>query len=472
VTYRPNVHVVERAEGLSSLLSVSSDGSTLVFDRTRGALTTLATGDIVLIKGLLARKVIAVETAASELAVLTVPVGLLDLVSDGQIRVQAPIHFGAPQSGRSAMLLPNLWDQLTNVVAPSVLAQTEDRRRQAERAGVKDAYGNLAKAPFKSLMSGWETSFSVTPTAGRLNVTIELKKSMAGVAAVVTGEGYLADFDFSSAIDVEQSVVERLEMGYKKLNGVMNFTWKVATDEGATLRGNARIKLPAAIEIPLYQYLGGLPLFLELSSAVLIKPAIGAGHEYSHGAFRITFDGYQAFRVKEGNVDSDGSVTGDIQLLTVDNRSALAPLGMVVAFAAPRIELSIGVSKILKFDDIKEGAAKADKYFDLLGTRVFGQDAVDKFKKSPMQILTPTKIVEAAMGSNAAAFIELVTSTGMSDTGSSVMVPCTRTDIHLKASVGASASAFGQKVGDAQKDIFTKDFTRVKPSENALCAAP
>ena len=33
VTYRPNVHVVERAQGLSSLLSVSSDGSTLVISK-------------------------------------------------------------------------------------------------------------------------------------------------------------------------------------------------------------------------------------------------------------------------------------------------------------------------------------------------------------------------------------------------------------------------------------------------------
>jgi hypothetical protein len=50
-----------------------------------------------------------------------------------------------------------------------------------------------------------------------------------------------------------------------------------------------------------------------------------------------------------------------------------------------------------------------------------------------------------------------------------VMVPCTRTDLHMSIGVGASAKAFGQNVGDVDKKIFTKDFTRVRPSENALC---
>ena len=86
-----------------------------------------------------------------------------------------------------------------------------------------------------------------------------------------------------------------------------------------------------------------------------------------------------------------------------------------------------------------------------------------------MSEVTATKIVDAAMGSNAAAYIQLVTTSGMSYTGSAVMVPCSRTDLHMGVKVGASAKAFGQSVGDADKEIFGKDLTRVYPSENALC---
>ena len=46
---------------------------------------------------------------------------------------------------------------------------------------------------------------------------------------------------------------------------------------------------------------------------------------------------------------------------------------------------------------------------------------------------------------------------------------CTRTDVHIKADVGASANALGQGVGTTQKTIFTKDFTRVVPGANELC---
>ena len=257
-------------------------------------------------------------------------------------------------------------------------------------------------------------------------------------------------------------------MGYKKLNGLMNFRWDVQTTAAGALRGNAKMKLPAAIEIPLYQYLGGLPLFLEISSAVLIKPAFGAQYEFAHGEFRITYDGYQSFRAKDGNVDADGVVTGDIKLEESTAGSGAA-VGLVVAFAAPRIELSVGVSKILKFDGFKEAAAKADNYFDKLVTKAFGADGLAKFKASPMSLVTAGKIVDSAMGSNGAAYIELTTSSGMSHTGTAVLSPCTRTDLHMAVHVGASANAFGQSVGDVRKEIFKKDITRIVPSEDMLC---
>jgi len=471
VTYRPNVKVVEQKEGTNALVSVSTDGSTLVFDRSRGAIPPLAVGDIIMIKGLLARKIIAAETSGDEIAVLTIPARLVEMVSDGQIRLQAPIRFGSAQAVAASSPPHGAWATIGNRLIPPLYAQspTEERRKAAERGGVRDAYGNVASSPFKALMSGWETEFSAVPAAGRLNITLQMKKSVGNVAAVVTGEGYLADFDFSSEIDVERSVVERLKVAYKKLNGVMNFKWEVQTTKGGTLRGNAYIKLPAAIEIPLYQYLGGLPLFLEISSAVIIKPALGASYEFSRGAFRVTYDGYQTFRVKEGVVDADGNVTGDIQLLESESGSG-APIGMVVTFAAPRIELSVGVSKVLKFDGVKEAAEKADKAFDFLVGKTFGAEALAKFKNSPMSKVTGSKIVDAAMGSDAAAYLQLVTSSGMSHTGTAVMVACTRTDLHMAVKVGVSANAFGQSVGDAEKEIFKKDMTRVKPSENALCS--
>ena len=474
VTYRPNVHVIEYDDGYDALVSVSTDGSTLVFDRRLGRIPTVKDGDVILIKRLLARKVIASQANGDELAMLTVPAGLLDIVSDAKIRVHAPIRFGDAKPLALAAPLPSPapspWQLLADALVPPAYAQSPvaERRKAAENNGRRDAYGNLAKAPYEAMKSGWETKFSVEPVPGRLNLSLQMKKSVSGVAAVVSGEGYLADFDFDAGIDVERSKVEQMQLTYRKLNGVMNFKWDVQTVKDGELRGNARVKLPAAIEIPLYQYLGGLPLYLEVSAAVIIKPALGAQYEFSRGAFRITYDGYQSFSAREGVVDADGNVSGDIRLLESNSGSG-APIGMVVAFAAPRLELSIGVSKILKFDGMKDAAAKADQYFDILVGKAFGEEALAKFKSSPLSEVTPTKIVDAAMGSDAAAYIELITTSGMSHTGTAVMVPCTRTDLHMAVKVGASAHALGQGAGDVDKEIFAKDVTRVRPSGNAMC---
>jgi hypothetical protein len=468
VTYKSNVHLIEQADGTNALVSVSTDGSTLVFDRTSGAIPQMADGDVILIKGLLARKIVASQTEGDELAVLTVPAGLLDLVTDAKIHLEVPIRFGSPQP--LAALRPSPFDRLTSVLVAPVFAQSpvEDRRRAAEAAGRRDAFGNLAKMPFHAVFDDWDTQFSAEPSSGRVNLHLQMKKSIGNAAAVITGEGYLADFDFSSDIDVEHSVTERVQMNYRKINGTMNFKWDIQTTKAGSLLGNARIKLPAAIQIPLYQYLGGLPLFLEISSAALIKPGFASQYEFARGSFRITYDGYQGFSAKGGNVDADGVVTGDIKVEESDAGSG-PPVGLVVTFAAPRIELSIGVSKVLKFDGVKDAAAKADKAFDMLATRAFGAEAVAKFKSSPMSQVTAGKIVDAAMGSNAAAYFEFTASTGMSHSGSAVIVPCTRTDVYLSGAVGASANGFGQNIGNAQKTIFTKDYTRVVPSENQLC---
>lgn len=469
VTYRPNVRLVEHADAAKALVSISTDGSTLVFDRSLGAIPALGVGDVLVIKQLLARKIIAVETNGNETAVLTAPAALNEIVADGKISIHAPIHFGrALASARPVR--QSIWANIADGVVTPAYAQspTETRRQEAEQKGVSDAYGNVVKAPFNAIVSGWKTKFSAEPADGRLNLTLQMKKSMGNVAAVITGEGYLADFDFSSDIDVQRSTVEKMQATYRKLNGTMNFKWAVQTTAGGKLVGNAKIKLPAAIEIPLYQYLGGLPLYLEISSAVLIKPALNGEYEFSRGAFHVTYDGYQTFRVKEGVTDADGNVTGDIKLEDAENGSGAAS-GLVIAFAAPRIELSIGVTKVLPFSGVKEAAAKADKYFDILVNRAFGPDALAKFKASPMSEVTASKIADAAMGSDAAAFLELTTSSGTSHSGSAAMVPCTRTDLHMWVMVGASAHAMGQSVGDASKEIFRKDVTRVVPSEDALC---
>jgi hypothetical protein len=268
---------------------------------------------------------------------------------------------------------------------------------------------------------------------------------------------------------VEHTKYQNIQMGIKNLNGAMNFKWEVATDKPGAHTGDDRIKLPAGIEIPLYEYLDGLPLYLEISSALILRPALSGGAEYSRGAFRVNFSGYQHFSGAKGNIDADGKVSGDIQFVEGQNISALAPLGMVVAFAAPRIELSFGITKIFPQDTLESAAEKVDQIADYLAKKALSPDVYDAFKASKFGTDPISKGVKAMTQSDATAFFEMVTSSGMSFTGASAIVPCTRHDIHLWGKVGVSAQLMGMDMGATTKDIYKKDFTRIDPPGTKLC---
>jgi hypothetical protein len=144
-------------------------------------------------------------------------------------------------------------------------------------------------------------------------------------------------------------------------------------------------------------------------------------------------------------------------------------MGMVVAFAAPRMELSFGASRVLKFDQVKEAAERVDQIAEELGKRMFGEDGWERWKKSPAGSVSLGKAAENAVASDAAGYLELVTSSGMSNSGMSAIFPCTRTDLHLMVKVGAAAQVFGQSLGRADQEIFKKDVTRVDPPGTKLC---
>jgi hypothetical protein len=463
VEYQPTVKRVKRAVGLGALRAVSKEGSTLLFGRSLLDLHSLRRGDVLLVEGLLARKVLATDTIGGDIAVLTEPATLGETIRNGRIELNAKVQF-AGELSRAGQAAASAWDRLGAVFVSHAHAQKlED-------------LPDVAKDVVEGIYKGWDTRFSAVPEKGRLNLSIHLTRNVGGFKALITGDGYLSDFEMDSGIEVEHGVVEQLEMSQKRLNGVMNFRWEVAKDSPGPEASEDRIKLPAAISIPLYELLGGLPLFLEISSAMIIKPAISGGKQYSRGAFRITYDGYQSFQIKQGTIDPAGNVTGDIQFLESQNISAVAPFGMVVAFAAPRIELTFGTSKVMDLGGIKqlrEDLATAAEIVDTaahtLVRRTLGEEGLDRLKSSLGGSLSLSQAVSNSLASDAAGYLELVASTGMSHTGMSAIVPCTRHDMNMVVKVGASAQAFGQQIGKVGTDVFKRHVVRIDPPGTRLC---
>ncbi|HMI54192.1 MAG TPA: hypothetical protein VK525_21970 [Candidatus Saccharimonadales bacterium] len=470
VTYQPDVKVMEQAEAEDQIIGQSSDGAALLFASSSHKAGELKEGDVLLVKGMFARKVWGAEAGPDGVLVLTQQATIPEVVQDGTMDVQAPIRFGALQAGNDEQVsLP--WNPARGWMHPySVRAQIGDAASmsKAEEKGRRDAYGNMAKAAVSSVTEGWNTTFKATPAEGKLNLELTLSKEVGDFAAKITGDGYLANFNFNSTMGVKQSAMDRFQTGFKNLNGVMNFKWEVAKKDAGPHSEDVRIKLPAAVTIPLAQYLEGMPLFLEISSALIVKPEI-AGAELSHGSFRITYDGYQSFQVKKGNVDSSGNVTGNIEYFEPLNVAPAAPMGLVVAFAAPRLELSFGTAKVFKMETLKVAAEKVDKLADELARRLLQPEQYAAFKAGPMGRFSLGQAAEKALQSEAAAYFEMVSSSGMSYSGLSVLTPCSRADVTLLGVVGASAEFFGESVADSRKEIFKKQITKITPPGTKLC---
>ena len=442
--YAPSVAVMEHGEGLAALKEISTNGDLLLFAGNNSTIAALRPGSVLLIKGLLAKKVLAVGEDDGDIGVLTEPASITDVVQEGHLEYDYPVRFSTGGVVNTA-LNPEA-ESAHDGFASDLLVQT------AHAAAPPDASEAPTAALTKTfVVKDWTVEVTATPGDDRVNLKVKASREGNGFKATVIGDGYLQNFDAGGDLTVEHGKVEQLQMINRKLNGTMNFTWSVKLDVADRPFQSVKIDIPVMVNIPLAPMLGGLPFFLVIDGAVLIKPGFGAAEEISYGEFRITYDGTQRFKIHEGTVDPEGNVSGTIELMKWDNYSKVAPVGLVVAFAAPKIELTFGISKALKtLSDFDKPAEKADKMFDMLGRKVFGNDAMDKLKDVNVE-----KALDVIKGNEASASFELVSSSGTS-AGVLSWGPCQQTDIYISATVAANAKLMGNSAGEAKKELWKK----------------
>lgn len=465
VTYRSNVRTMEEAEAKQAILGLSSDETCFLFDSSNATARALHAGDVLFIKNLTARRVLGTQETPDGIAVLTEPAVITDVVEDGTIHIQAPVRFGPAVA---AAPRPKSFWSLDPLLAEPAYAQspTGTMANQAEQKGTQDAYGNMAKGLLHAIIDDWDTSYQATPGEGKTDLNLTLKKSVGGLEALITGQGYISNFGFESDTVISKGAVQNMDAAFKNLNGVMNFQWVIAKDSPGVMADESRIKLPGALEVPLSKLVGGLPLYLQVSAAILIHPALTGGKEYSKGQFRITYDGYQHFKVKPGNVDSDGNLKGDIDLGDHQDLSPVAPLGMVVAFCAPRIELSFGLHKIYESLDTKKAADIVDKYADIIAKKLLNPSQLANFQKNKLNLGNTFK---NALQSDAMAYIQAIGTSASSFSSNSAILPCERYDLTFVVQVGASAELAGLSLGKTSKDVLNKSKTKVDPPGATEC---
>ena len=219
LAYAPGVVTLERRAGLAALKEISTSGDLLLFSGSNSTIASLKPGSVLLIKGLLAKKVLAVQEDEGDIAVLTEPAGITDVVQDGHLRYDYPVRFASSGVVNTA-LAPGAPDG--DWLAGDLLVST------AYAAAPPDD----AEAPSAALtktfdVKGWTVEVTATPQNDKVDLKVKASKEGNGFKATVIGDGYMQNFDAGGDLTVEHGKVEQLEMINKKLNGTMNFTWSV-----------------------------------------------------------------------------------------------------------------------------------------------------------------------------------------------------------------------------------------------------
>jgi hypothetical protein len=185
---------------------------------------------------------------------------------------------------------------------------------------------------------------------------------------------------------------------------------------------------------------------------LIIKPGFGAKKEAAKGSFKITYDGQEGIQVHAGNAQASGTVVGDGSIGNVVSES-LAPHGLVVGMAAPKITLGLGLESAMDMLTSAFPSSLADSLSDFLSNSTAGKWVKKKADKS--------------FKTQASASVQTVAVFTMAAAGSLAMLPCKLSHVMLEFKAGADGYLLGKKVGDKEVVLLKKDFVIREPDVNA-----
>jgi hypothetical protein len=430
-TFTEKVVKMEQVAFVKSILSISTDNSTLVFDPSDDSASRLQEGSILFVPGIAMRKVDVATKQDGNLVVVTEDAPLVEAFKDANIKWSAPVKFSEIQQPRAEAGPPAPAGQLERIL--SSLQPT--------------AYADAGGLSLSGEDDGWAYTVKAAPAPDKLNLDLDVSRKYNGLAVKVTGSGYVQNFETAATIMIKDSQLKYFDYQNKNLNGQVNFGWEAAKDEPGVEALEQRIKLPSSFTIPLP--IGGLPFSLEVSEALLLHPAFTGGKEVARGRFRVEYNGVQGFSFNEGNINQEGTGGADGSIVDHFSLSPVAPVGFVAAVSMPRIELKLGTDTV--FQVVKKYAPPglADAALNLLKKTPFGnkiQQAVsDKLKTTGAayaQVIITTTTIAAGVGS---------------------LIPCQKAQLITTISVGANATVLGKEKGKVSKEIFHQEKTIVMP---------
>lgn len=431
ITLTSNTVRIDESTTRRLLKSVGSDGDVFVFDNSDPRIQGLHEGQILLLDTVAVRKVLAVAKKDNLIVVGTDYASLTDFIQKGQLKWNAPIKFGSlysaqnssapPRSASSTWLIPN---------------------------GIVYAAGT--QLSYSGKVDGWDTTMSATPSSNRLDIELKVSKNYQGMNVMTSAKGYLKDFLSSADVEVAQGDLSNFSYNATDLNGEVDVQYAATRDGDAAGMDKPNIKLPPLAKIPMP--IDGIPFMLTISANLILKPGFGAKKEAASGSFQITYNGDEGFQVKGGTPQASSTIDGSGSIGHIDTAS-LAPHGIVVGVAAPKITLSLGMQSAMDVLTQAFPSSLADSVSDFLTSTSAG-----KWAKKQMNSTFKTE---------AAAYVQTVAVGTMASEGSLGMIPCKLTRLLLQFQGGADAYLLGQKATDKDLILAKKEFVVREPDINA-----
>jgi hypothetical protein len=432
VEYAPVVETFDHSELQSSLLGVSSDGHGFVFQHASPGIKALKAGDVMMVKGELAAKVVGAVTDQDQTLVLVDQASLHDVVKSGEIKMDLPVRFHG--SGK--------------------FARRESRPFASTVLDLLETPVQAQQIPVGTKIAGWTVAkWSMTAADNEADYDLVMVKSEGGFEAWVGMKGWIGNFDISSDLSMQggsSGVLSQIAAKASNLSGFVTVEWEIGKSTPGVWDTEDRVKLPAGISIPLAPFLGGMPLTLDISSAVLVHPGLTGNNEFAHGGFNVSFSGGGNFQSpSSGDLSGTGSMSIKDQITVSNSISPIAPNAMLIAFCAPRIELRYDV-----LGPFANALGSAGGVVDKVYNRLLGllpPTVQNGIANSPLSKMTPSNFLK----SNADVYLEFVVTGGVTHSASASLFQCTSTTIVYALKAGAAADLFGLTNGAAvEKELF------------------
>jgi hypothetical protein len=414
IQWTKNTVVVDSNTAQGALTSVSTDGHVLVFSTSDPRILNLASGQVLVLEDLGARRVLGTVRQGLLTAVATNAAALTDFIQDGTIQF--------PNTSKA----PTILDQQDTNFAPGV-----DERGENALTGVVNEWQYTAKGDTDN--NNLEFSFSG-------------EKHLNGFDARVQGEGHLENSGFSFLADIHGAKLQKL-MFTAPIQGNLKVNWAAKTSGPNSGIGERRLRLPAFFkEIFVANH---LPFLYEISANLIFIPGLGSQKDSVSGGFEVNYEGKGGFMATAKDSTPVKQMEASPQSVQKVASSALAPHGVVLAVNAPKIAFSFGTGSFMEavhssVPTVLKNSRSADA-FEARLSKFLSKDNPDFFK------------------TEGGAYVQWVDQYDYTGSGPLSVVPdCTTTHFNLTASGGVDAKLLGLD-SKGTFDLYSSQSTKTEP---------